>query len=647
MQVAQGRGLDFDHAATGCPAAAQGCHQDADSPMKTPTVSPLPPTPPAARAALAVGQVLPARVLSPAEAKELVAQAKEAVVETTLGLARARPLPPPAAPGTTPRPSAPGARPPPSAPGSAAVPATAALLPSRAAPSLEPLPGPAAAPNPHSHGRAAAPTPAPPAERVQLQVLSLNPLRVRVLPPDTPVPARGRLPVPAELPPDQAVLELDWLPPRRAQAPEMPARSPEPAAAAARAKPPGPGTSASAPESLPPARPGGLPAPPRAAIPPEPPLQAEAHALLRRLLPRQQPLAEALPALARLLPRLLRTSTPQSGRPAHPALALAGPLLREALQSLPTPRALAEPERLATVLRLLMTGRAPLPPAPKPETLPEARAPEHGEAPPTPKRASAPPNPPDWPGLARALRVLVQAMRLPPPSPPSSVPTPAPSPAAAAAAEPPRTPGIEPVLRQLLQLFRPVDAEASPEPELRTASGEPPEARPADAPSRPPVPAETVALEQALTLTERLAARSQVQLMQHAGPPQPGGTVWQLELPVRDGRDLDFVEFRVEEREADDTGSETAGAKPWSLSLRFDFPGLGPFRAVVHWHQARIATRLFAERPETVALINGELPRLATALQAAGLDAQVHACERAALKAGRVQQAQGLLDLRI
>ncbi|MBI2379395.1 MAG: flagellar hook-length control protein FliK [Gammaproteobacteria bacterium] len=598
--------------------------------LAPPVVGPLRPT-------LAVGQVLPVRLVTPEDAQELVAISKTLVVETTLGIARLRPLPAEIA-----------ARPP------------------------SPLPPP----SPGAMAETAKTAAQVPAAQLFLEVLSLAPLKVRLIAQD------GRERGPALPHPDtaEAELELEWLSPRTPAGSKAGSRLPESRAA------PGP-------EELTGPKPGTKPEPGPAQA--RKALSAAIHQVLRQILPRQGELREEWTSLLKLEHALLHGRVPAGQAASAPNLLeqalgrVAAQLLRQTLAELPDAKALrvpgqgfpvpAPPEaesrsgdsarnpKLAVpgearppgaasataastppwrALRALLSGS-------EPRTVQTEALPLPAET----SEANAPvrlaPKLPNWTEAARAMQALVRLANLPSSHLPQSQPTqgaagvPEPysvstapeiavpaSPTAEAPSQPADAEGSS--LRFLRQLLS-----SSAGPKLAPQDVLPSGARPAAAAPEMPVFAEL------MHSLDKLAARSQGQQLGQLNQSLQTPGVFSWEIPVRDGARLDLLSLRVEERDAGEASGQPAGRSYWSCQLQFDFPELGPIRAVVQWRDRRIDTRFFAESPGTVVLLNQELGWLNAALTAAGVAAEVHPCQQTPLAKPRSPPDLGRFDVSV
>lgn len=114
----------------------------------------------------------------------------------------------------------------------------------------------------------------------------------------------------------------------------------------------------------------------------------------------------------------------------------------------------------------------------------------------------------------------------------------------------------------------------------------------------------------------------------HTGPDGTQLTTWQLELPVRDQRDIVPLQIKLQ-REQD--GSRDQSEKPetlWRVELAFDVAPLGPLQVQAQLMQGALSSQIWAERDGTAQLIRAELDHLRQRLTAAGLTVAELACRQ-------------------
>ena len=98
------------------------------------------------------------------------------------------------------------------------------------------------------------------------------------------------------------------------------------------------------------------------------------------------------------------------------------------------------------------------------------------------------------------------------------------------------------------------------------------------------------------------------------GPNQP---VWLLEIPLQLANQAHNLRMAIREQADDDGGS--GGDGRWQVDLAMDWPQLGPVHAALVLHGGRIDVDLFADRPETLPVLEASRTTLARGLADAGL----------------------------
>ncbi|GIZ12149.1 flagellar hook-length control protein FliK [Pseudomonas sp. NCCP-436] len=98
-------------------------------------------------------------------------------------------------------------------------------------------------------------------------------------------------------------------------------------------------------------------------------------------------------------------------------------------------------------------------------------------------------------------------------------------------------------------------------------------------------------------------------------------TTWQLELPMRHQLDLIPLQIKLqrEQQKGRDDKSEERDML-WRIELAFDLPHLGPLQVRAQLLRGSLSSQLWAERTDTVSLINAELENLRERLRSAGLE---------------------------
>lgn len=166
-------------------------------------------------------------------------------------------------------------------------------------------------------------------------------------------------------------------------------------------------------------------------------------------------------------------------------------------------------------------------------------------------------------------------------------------------------------------------------------------------PSIFPLPSRTVSggeKEDDLEILLKLAAAAVSRLQSH----QLGGleqtrtnadgtqvTTWQLEVPMRNAHDIVPLQVKVQREDTpdqeaaedrDDGEIKDTREKLWKVDLAFDLEPLGPLQVHAQLLRGTLSSQLWAERPDSAALIEHELGYLRERLIACGLAVGELAC---------------------
>ena len=187
---------------------------------------------------------------------------------------------------------------------------------------------------------------------------------------------------------------------------------------------------------------------------------------------------------------------------------------------------------------------------------------------------------------------------------------------------------------------------------LRSALGTLGMVAPRTPPGAFPLPARNVAggeKEEDLELLLKLAAAAVSRLQSH----QLGGleqtrvnaegsqvTTWQAEIPMRNAHDIVPLQVKIQREdtpeqnasESEHDGGESADAreKIWKIELAFDLEPLGPLQVQAQLLRGTLSSQLWAQRPQSAALIGQELGHLRERLLACGLAVGELACNHGA-----------------
>ncbi len=118
--------------------------------------------------------------------------------------------------------------------------------------------------------------------------------------------------------------------------------------------------------------------------------------------------------------------------------------------------------------------------------------------------------------------------------------------------------------------------------------------------------------------TEGALARIQLNQLTSLPAGEREAQLWQFDLPLRQDDRMDVFRIRITKEEPCDTASDTPG---WSLSIRFDLRPLGTIEVRLALAGTAVSTHFWAERDDTRARIEQQLPQLERAFARSGLSA--------------------------
>lgn len=124
--------------------------------------------------------------------------------------------------------------------------------------------------------------------------------------------------------------------------------------------------------------------------------------------------------------------------------------------------------------------------------------------------------------------------------------------------------------------------------------------------------------------TEAALARIHLHQLAALSQEQPTSS-WIGEIPVRHGKDMDALRFRVE-KDGKQDGSESQPS--WNTYLSLNLSSLGPLHARITLSLHNIATAFWAESESTAALINTHADFLRTSLERLGLEVSNIHCHK-------------------
>lgn len=129
-----------------------------------------------------------------------------------------------------------------------------------------------------------------------------------------------------------------------------------------------------------------------------------------------------------------------------------------------------------------------------------------------------------------------------------------------------------------------------------------------------------------LRQTESALARMQLLQVQAAALEQR--LDFSLDLPLRDGGELDLLRLRVREDDSGAAGEAEDEGRALELRLGFEFQRTGPLHAIVRLRGETVSVAWWAERGETVAVLDELLPHLEARLRAQGFELGYVVCQQ-------------------
>lgn len=125
-------------------------------------------------------------------------------------------------------------------------------------------------------------------------------------------------------------------------------------------------------------------------------------------------------------------------------------------------------------------------------------------------------------------------------------------------------------------------------------------------------PPELPATGNASSLLPRLSTDAQAALARlEIAQLQATAQQWMVELPVKDGDGIDVLQMLLRQNAEAEAG--------WTMGFALDLPALGPLVGEIHLRGLRLSVRLWAQRSQTVALLEQQFGTLRARLDASGL----------------------------
>ncbi|WP_413043973.1 flagellar hook-length control protein FliK [Pseudomonas sp. YJ42] len=124
--------------------------------------------------------------------------------------------------------------------------------------------------------------------------------------------------------------------------------------------------------------------------------------------------------------------------------------------------------------------------------------------------------------------------------------------------------------------------------------------------------------------THQLSSLAQTQ----TSPDGTQVTTWQIEVPMRDQRDIVPLQVKFQREEEPQHNRKEKPDILWKVELAFDVAPLGPLQVQAQLLQGSLSSQIWAERSGTAELISTELDHLRQRLVSAGLNIGELACRQ-------------------
>ncbi len=153
------------------------------------------------------------------------------------------------------------------------------------------------------------------------------------------------------------------------------------------------------------------------------------------------------------------------------------------------------------------------------------------------------------------------------------------------------------------------------------------------------------AMQSFLRQIESSLSHLQQTQLQNLNESQAGRPMWLMEIPIKDGQDIDLFELRINEEETAQSEEETK--KIWNVTLMFNLTGLGKIKAHIKMQNEFVSAQFFSEKPQVLSLFQQHFDFLRNRLSYNGLNVGDIECAKANLSVDAPPVNSPSLDERI
>ena len=123
---------------------------------------------------------------------------------------------------------------------------------------------------------------------------------------------------------------------------------------------------------------------------------------------------------------------------------------------------------------------------------------------------------------------------------------------------------------------------------------------------------------------------------------------WQMEIPfINQQKEIDPIQVRIDQEDANNNkNSETEKKSKWKVTLAFDFDRLGPLVVQINLMPPQISSTIWAERKETLKLVNDETHNLRESLSNIGLKVDDISCRHGQPNLKKTRLDQQIVDIK-